>query len=66
MLALKNEEKKSILLLATVYKHYDKTLYYENTPIHIYLQPENGKFSDKNSDILHIPAQNIECGPRRF
>ena len=32
--------------------------------------PKKGKFSDKNSDIFHIPAQNIDCGyslepPRR-
>ena len=26
------------------------------------LQPKKGKFSDKNSDILHISAQNIDCG----
>ena len=31
---------------------------------------KNGKFSDKNSDIVHISAQNIDCGyslepPRR-
>ena len=31
---------------------------------------KNGKFSDKNSDISHISAQNIDCGyslepPRR-
>ena len=36
--------------------------YYENTPIQI----ENftnkiWKFSDKNSDIFHISAQNIDC-----
>ena len=34
------------------------------------LQPKKGKFSNKNSDIFHIPAQNIDCGyslepPRR-
>ena len=34
------------------------------------LQPKRGKFSDKNSDIFHISAQNIDCGyslepPRR-
>ena len=23
---------------------------------------KKGKFSDKNSDIFHIPAQNIVCG----
>ena len=30
---------------------------------------KNGKFSEKNSDIFHISAQNIDCGyslePRR-
>ena len=25
------------------------------------LQPKRGKFSDKNSDIFHISAQNIDC-----
>ena len=25
-------------------------------------QPKNEKFSDKNSDIFHISAQNIDCG----
>ena len=34
------------------------------------LPPKNRKFSDKNSDIFHISAQNIDCGyslepPRR-
>ena len=28
-----------------------------------FLQPKKkGKFSDKNSDIFHIPAQNIDYG----
>ena len=39
--------------------------HYENTPIQIYgkfhLQ-KYWKFSDKNSDIFHISAQNIDCG----
>ena len=26
------------------------------------LQPKKGKFSDKNSNIFHISAQNIGCG----
>ena len=26
------------------------------------LPPKNWKFSDKNSDIFHISAQNIDCG----
>ena len=39
--------------------------HYKNTPIQIYRQFYNqkkGKFSDKNSDIFHISAQNIDCG----
>ena len=26
------------------------------------LPPKNGNFSDENSDIFHISAQNIDCG----
>ena len=26
------------------------------------LQPKNWKFSDKNANIFHISAQNIDCG----
>ena len=26
------------------------------------LPPKNEKFSDKNSDIFHISAENIDCG----
>ena len=47
----------------------------ENTPIEIYWKFYNQKrnfffFQIKNSDIFHIPAQNIDCGyslepPRR-
>ena len=40
-------------------------LHYENKPIQIYWKfnnPKNWKFLDKNSDILHISAQNIDCG----
>ena len=25
---------------------------------------KNGKFSDENSNIFHISAQNIDCGTR--
>ena len=47
--------------------------HYENTPIQIYWKfyhQKKWKFSDKNSDIFHISAQNIDCGyslepPRR-
>ena len=45
---------------------------YENMPIYILktLPPKNENFQIKNSDILHISAQNIDCGyslepPRR-
>ena len=49
------------------------TVHYENTPIQIYWKLYNqkkGNFPIKNSDIFHIPAQNIDCGyslepPRR-
>ena len=42
-------------------------IHYENTPIQIY---RKFKLSDKNADIFHISAQNIDCGyslesPRR-
>ena len=40
-------------------------LHYENTPnsnIIKILPPNNKNFSDKNSDIFHISAQNIDCG----
>ena len=47
-------------------------LHYENTPIQINRKispPKTEKISDKNSDIFHISAQNIDCGyslePRR-
>ena len=47
--------------------------HYENTPIQIHRKfhlKKNWKNSDKNSDIFHISAQNIDCGysldpPRR-
>ena len=47
--------------------------HYENMPIQIYWKFYNqkkGEFSDKNSDIFQISAQNIDCGyslepPRR-
>ena len=37
-----------------------QVFHYENTPIQIYRNKEN--FQIKNSDIFHIPAQNIDCG----
>ena len=48
-------------------------LHYENTPIQIYWEFYNQKrklFRQKNPDIFHISAQNIDCGyssepPRR-
>ena len=39
--------------------------HYENKPIQIYWKfyhQKKRKFSDKNSDIFHISAQNIACG----
>ena len=47
--------------------------HYENKPIQIYTKFYQQKmifFSDENSDIVHISAQNIDCGyslepPRR-
>ena len=40
--------------LYTLRKHaYSKTLKI--------LPPKNGNFSDKNSDIFHMSAQNIDC-----
>ena len=39
--------------------------HYENMPIQIYWKfyhQKNWKFSDKNSDIFYISAQNIDCG----
>ena len=48
------------------------TKHYENTPIQIYriLPPKTEHFQIKISHILHISAQNIDCGyslepPRR-
>ena len=36
---------------------------YENMPnILKILPPKIVKFSDKNSDIFHISAQNVDCG----
>ena len=49
--------------------HYEKTPIYSN--ILKILQPKKKEnFQIKNSDIFHIPAQNIDCGyslepPRR-
>ena len=46
-------------------------IHYENTPIQIYIYiyiyienftTKNWKFSDKNSDIFHISAQNMDYG----
>ena len=46
--------------------------HYANRPIQIYWKfyKQKGKFTDKNSDIFHISAENIDCGytlepPRR-
>ena len=48
-------------------QHTNKELcnrHYENTPIQIYwniFQQKKENFQIKNSDIFHIPAQNIDC-----
>ena len=50
-----------------------RRVHYENTLIQMYWKFHHQKiwkFSDKNSDIFHISAQNIDCGyslepPRR-
>ena len=42
-----------------------QSLHYKNTPIQIYTEnftTKKWKFSDKNSDIFHTSAQNIDCG----
>ena len=38
-------------------------MHYKNTPIQIYrkFHLQKLKISDKNSDIFHISAQNIDC-----
>ena len=54
-------------------KSSEKSRHYENTPIQIYRRFDLQKLkkkSDKNPDIFHISAQNIDCGyslepPRR-
>ena len=43
---------------------YSIAAHYENTPNQIYWKyyhQKNWKFSDKNSDIFHMSAQNIDC-----
>ena len=46
-------------------RYCDTVYHYENTPIQIYWKfyhkKKTRKFSDKNSDIFHISAQNIDC-----
>ena len=41
-----------------------RQLHYKNTPIQIYknFTAKTWKFSDKNSDMFQISAQNIDCG----
>ena len=50
-----------------------QSIHYENMPIQTYRRfspPKTKKISDKTPDIVHISAQNIDCGyslepPRR-
>ena len=54
-------------------KKWENYFHYENKPIQTYWKfyhQKKWKFSDKNSDIFHYSAQNIDCGyslepPRR-
>ena len=56
-----NRERWGVAAADTTYA--DQSAYYENTPIQIYwkFHHQNWKFSNKNSDIFHISAQNIDC-----
>ena len=69
MLELKNfqlsAEVQGLMLLRAkitkinyIYTHN----HYENKLIQIYWKFYHQKKSDKNSDIFHISAQNIDCG----
>ena len=52
------------MLRAKIFLQRNKAWHYKNTPIQIYkkkFSSKNLKFSDKNYDIFHIPAQNIDC-----
>ena len=46
-----------------LYSQRCKVFHYQNTPIQIYwkFNHQKWKFSDNNSDIFHISAQNIDC-----
>ena len=62
-LGIIRSESEAILQSLYSYTHY------ENMPIQIHVQvyienftTKNWKFSDKNSDIFHISANNIDCG----
>ena len=50
----------NLAMLEVFNKSTDSTGDYENTPIQFHHQKL--KVSDKNSDIFHISAQNIDCG----
>ena len=41
-----------------------RLIHYENAYSNMFTMspPKNSRFSDKNSDIFHISAQNIDCG----
>ena len=48
-----------------MYRIYGQSTHYENKPIQIYWKfhhQNNENFQIKISDILHISAQNIDCG----
>ena len=52
----------TVSYIVSCYAH--RYYHYENTPSQIYenFTTKNWKFSDKNSDIFHITAQNVDCG----
>ena len=48
-----------------MYSYFIITVYITKTRLFKYIENftiKNGKFSYKNSDIFHIPAQNIDFG----
>ena len=50
----------NIMELSEIGNHYEKQAY--SNIQKILPQKKKWKFSDKNSDIFHNPAQNIDCG----
>ena len=59
-----NTSKGKTILVKNIHKMRDLDRHYENKPIQIYWKFYHQKwiFSNKNSDIFHIFAENIDCG----